>query len=147
VLLRLDDEQVTTYWENIRQTLLANDLPMADANANSMKVVLHGLLQGSIQAWILYNIVEGKEDILAMALTAFSVEPVTLTKNLVIYNLYGYSFVPPRMWTEGLQGFKKFAKANDCYTVIAYSKVPRIMQIAQELGGDTSMHVINLEIE
>lgn len=147
MLLKLSEDQITIYWENIRQALLFNDLPMADASEEKMATVLEGLLSGSVQAWILFEMENGKERIYAMAITSFVYEPVTLTKNLVIYNLYGYEFVPPRLWTEGVKGLKKFAKAKGCYTLIAYSKVPRILTIVEELGGDTSMRVINLEID
>lgn len=147
MLLRLTDDQISAYWNNIRQTLLFNDLPMADASEEKMKVILEGLLSGSVQAWVLFEMEDMKEKIYAMAITSFVYEPVTLTKNLVIYNLYGYTFVPPRLWLEGIKTLRKYAKAEKCHNIIAYSKIPRVLEIVKELGGDTSMHVISLEID
>ncbi len=117
-------------------------LPIANAGPDEMNKLLENLLVGKMQAWALLQ----DDDIVAMAITMAVSEPGTETHNLLLYSLYGYSFVRPETWKAGFVTLQTFAKGLDCVEIIAYTKVERVVTIAKELGANTDYKLIKLGV-
>lgn len=146
MLLRLSPDQVTRYWEDIRSALVSAVPPLANASQEGINTFLEGLLTGRLQAWALYEQGDEKINILALAITTVWRDIGTGNRNLLIYALYGYSFVQPESWKEGIAGLKEFAKREQCVQIVAFTRVGRVLDIVKELGGDTATRLITLEV-
>lgn len=146
MLLKLQPDQITNYWEDIKAAIIYAVPPLAQASQEGLNELLEGLLAGRMQAWTLYEVEEGAVKIYALIVTTVWVEIGTLGRNLLIYALYGYSFVKPELWKGALEILRKFARANDCQKIVAFSKVPRIWEIVSQLGGNTETKLVTLEV-
>lgn len=150
MLLKLSADQITRYWEDIKAALVSAVPPLAQADQGHVTQFLENLVMGRLQAWTLVEKKgEGEKatyDIKALVVTTVWRDLGTGAKNLLIYALYGYSFVSPDLWKEGLEALKKFARAEGCHQIVAFTKVPRVIQIVEGLGGNSDTRLITLEI-
>lgn len=133
MLSRLEPNQVTVYWEEIKSGIIASLPPTGLPSNEGMAIILNRILKGDVQVWVVAD--DRSEAVRAAAVTTILEDGATETRNLLIYSLYGYSLVPQELWVEGLEGLKKFAKAKGCYKIVAYTKVPRVVEIARSLGA------------
>ena len=67
-------------------------------------------------------------------------------RNLLIYSLFGARPIEDAIWIRGLETIKKYAKANDCAKVVAYSNVERIEEIVNSLGGEIEWKFISFPV-
>lgn len=146
MLVRLGPSEISRYWVDIRDTLRYNLLPSVNSTDEAMNKILASMLSEDMQAWALVGVDKGKEMVYALTVTAFLEVPGDETRNLLIYSLYGYHFVPQPLWEEGLEALRKFAKANDCYKIVAYTKVSRMVEIVKSLGGKADYTFLELEV-
>ena len=116
-----------------------------EVSDTAMNKIFQSLLQGQSQVWLLVGDDESNT-IYAMGITCFSTEAATDTKNLLIYSLSGYRSIPEDLWLTALNGIKDFAKAHDCFKIIAFTQVNRIVDIAKLVGGNTSTSLIYWEV-
>jgi hypothetical protein len=150
VLLKLSADQISRYWEDIKAAIIAAVPPLGTTDQGAVSQFLENLLMGRLQAWLLVEQQgEGERavfNIKALAVTTVWRDLGTGAKNLLIYALYGYSFVEPALWKDGLGALKKFAEAEGCHQIVAFTKVPRVLQIVKELGGESEMRLVTLEV-
>lgn len=150
MLLKLSADQISRYWEDIKTALVAAVPPLGQSDQAHVSQFLENLLLGRLQAWLLIEKKgEGEQvtyDIKALTVTTVWRDLGTGAKNLLIYALYGYSFVEPALWKDGLEALRKFARAEGCHQIVAFTKVPRVIQIAKELGGDSETRLVTLEV-
>lgn len=160
MLLRLSADQVSRYWDDVRDMLEASVPPLAAEGPAAVNQIMENILLNRMQVWVLYEQSGGGVEkvgdqhvinansvkIYAMFVTQVWKEPGSFTKNLLIYALYGYSFVPEELWKTGLEGLKRWAKKKQCAGIVAFTKVPRIAEIVRELGGETDTTFLKLEV-
>ena len=148
MLLKLSDDQVVRYWEDIKDAIVAAVPPLAESGIAHTTQLLENILMGQLQVWIL---AESKGNDLAVDTKGTVVTTVwkdigTGARSLLIYALWGYSFIEAPLWQDGLETLRKFARAERCTKIVSYSKVPRIIQIAEGLGANTETRLITLEV-
>ncbi len=146
MLKRLENNQVTKYWSDIKAHLIYTMTPQMEVTDEALSNVLENILKGNSQVWLILG--EGKDasKVHAMGITTFTIEETTNTKNLLIYSLSGYRHVPEELWKDAIVKMKAYARGNKCYKVIAYTQVDRIINIAKGLGADTSVTLISWEV-
>jgi hypothetical protein len=120
--------------------------PFTVVNDEGLNKILGNLLSGTMQAWVALDKNEKGSFVVAAAITMIHSEIGTGQKNLLIYSLFGYKFVQENIWKEGLEGIRQFAKSMECSKVIAYTSVPRVVEIAKSLGGSTEYVFISWEV-
>jgi hypothetical protein len=113
--------------------------PYIAIEPESLNFILESLLKSTMQMWVLHD---NDNTIYAIATTRIEVDNSSGTKNLLIFSLYAYRPVPQDMWIEGLAGFKVFASGRGCKNIVAFTIVPRIVELAQTLGARTDTHFI-----
>lgn len=143
MLKLLEPEKVVIFWDDIKSTLIYNLPPLAKDDGKALNNILESIIGYKTQVWVLLG--EGK--LYAVCITTTLEDPSTKTKNLLIYSLYGYSFVPEELWREGLSSLKAFAQGNGYSQIVAYTKVPTIVSLAKKLGGSTDTTFITLEVD
>lgn len=150
MLLRLSADQVQRFWNDIRDGLKASMPPLAAQNMSSVNQVMENILLGKMHAWVLYKQTGDAQaphaEIYALLITQEWVEPGSFTKNLLIYALYGYSFVPEELWQSGLVKLRAYAKSKGCLSIVAFTEVDRVLEIIRQLGGKTNTTFIQLEV-
>lgn len=138
MLLKLLSNQITQYWSLISMTIKASLPPSTSLSVYAETELYKRLLIGVFQCWV------GTESDFkpkAIALTTIISDPGTGDRSLLIYSLYSFSLVSNSEWSEWLEGLKKFAEAEGCKTISAYSNVPRANLIAQNAGGEISQFI------
>lgn len=141
MVLRLATDQCSMYWDDLKKVISSSLPPTAQATPEGLNEILMMLMSGKAQAWM---ILEGTQ-VRAAAITLVQTEAGTQAKNLLIYALAGYANVQQEMWQEGLEVFKRYAKSNGCAKVIAFTKVPRVREIAEALGATMDFTLLEWE--
>jgi hypothetical protein len=146
MLIQLTPEQCTIYWEDLSTGIKNSMPPFAAVTDEGLNRVLENLLNGTMQAWVALDRNEKGSFVVAAAITMIHSEIGTGQKNLLIYSLFGYKFVQESIWKEGLSGIRQFAKSMECLKVIAYTSVPRVVEIAKSLGGSAEYTFLSWEV-
>jgi hypothetical protein len=151
MLVKMSAEQVSNYWPSIRDTLQAAVPPLAKADKEHMNFLLEKLLRSDeMFAWILCeNQGEGEDTqtkIYAMLITVIDRDLGTGARSLLIYALYSYIFVKEHLWVQAINTLKHHAREMGCFQITAFTKVPRVVTIAQDLGFTTGMQLLTLEV-
>lgn len=146
MLLQLTPDQIGAHWDEIKPALMAALPPTATPTPEGMQFILEGLMKGHIQAWVLYANTDAGTVIHAMAFTYVQREMGTHERLLLIYALYGYRATPNELWASGMEGLKAFARSEGCSRIVAYTKVPRVVEIMKALGGNTEWTFLSMEV-
>ena len=134
-LLTLD--QVSTYWDIIKYGLEQSLPPLVSDHPDKMNRVLSNLLTGKSQCWASY-IKEGEtRKFEGIVVTRVLLDDVSNTRNLLIYAVYGYDSVSNESYITGLKTLAKYAKANNCTQIMAYTNVAQVVDIAKSFGADS----------
>lgn len=144
MLIKLSNEEIVTYWDDVKDTLKFALPPTADVEGDeaSLNSILQMLLEGFMQAWALL----GDNAVHAIVITTIQHDLGMGTKSLLIYSLYGFKLIDASLWQDGLSTLRTYAKDNACVYITGYTKVPRIVEVVKELGGDVSTLFIKLEV-
>jgi len=147
MLLRLENDQIRTYWGDIETALRAAVPPISRSSPAYLSNMMESLLLGVMQAWVLFEYTpEGKAKIYGLAVTSKVVDPGSGYPSLLLYAVYGYTFIPEELWKEGMERLKEFAKGIGCSQLAAYTKVPRIREVAASLGWTTDTTYVTVEV-
>lgn len=146
MLRLLQPDQVSIYWTDIRATIQASIVPLAEATDETLNLILEAILREEMQVWAILEEVEGETNVKGVAVTYINVDVGTQTKNIVVYSLCGYSLLKEETWWDGLEGLKSFARRNGCVGIVGYTKVPRIKEIVEKLGGKAEYVFVELEV-
>lgn len=142
MILRLASDQCAGYWEDIKNVVAAAMPTFADNSQDGMNQVLANLLDGHAQAWV---VLDG-QTVVALAITLIQIDTITSARNLLIYAMAGYGNIRKEIWEEGFSAMRAFASANNCYKVLAFSSIPRILEVATMLGGNCDVRVLEWEV-
>ena len=142
MLLRLEPDQINRYWEALKK-LVASALPPTtleeEATSNN---IYKNLLSGDMHCWVA---VKGKTSY-AVVVTTFQYDTVG-TWSFLIYALVGVQYLNLDSWKIIFNTLSKFAKANHCKRIIAYSNVERIIRISKTFGGEAKYTFITIPVE
>lgn len=146
-MIKLLPDQISKFWDLIKYAL-EDSPPLTIGNINSSWInnLLVAALSGEIEVWISYE-KEEKIKLNGIVLTSFEIDKFVKEKSLLIYYLYTYGNTGIRPWIKGLKALAKYARSRNCSRIISYSKIPEILKVSKELGGDidTRFIVFNLE--
>lgn len=145
MLLQLTTNQIAEHWDELKEHLVHTLGPVEVLDETSLNQILESLLSGNAHAWVVVGDEEPPK-VYAMAVTCFSYDVGTNSKSLTIYSLSGYRFISEELWRDALKTIKRFAAREDCRRVIAYTRVKRIIQVAQGVGGDVGTTMIFWEV-
>ena len=89
---------------------------------------------------------EGKNVVYGFVITTVMEDFLSGIRNLLIYSLFGARPIEDSMWVRGLETMRKYAKANRCVKVMAYSNIDRIEEIVKSLGGEIEWKFISFPV-
>jgi hypothetical protein len=150
VLHRLANDQISRYWNDIQDGIAASVPPLVDDTGSALNQIMENLLLRKMQAWLLYDEQGTAEQpvakIYALVVTQIWEEPGSLTRNLLVYALCGYASIPEELWKSGLEGLRAWARKKECKSIVAYTRVQRMVDVVNMLGGDTQTTFLQLEV-
>lgn len=101
------------------------------------------LLKDTMHCWVLS---EGNT-VYAIATTTFTQDKCAGVKSLLVYSLFGFKNIPRNLWKEGIEAIRSFARGKGCDMISAFTSNKRVLQIAEELGGNTEEVLIKFKLE
>ena len=143
VLLQLTYDQISRYWDDIKQVAIHSCPPNEEFSEESGSVLLTNLLEGSAQAWAMSK--DGS--LKGLALTSVYREFCLGTKSLIIVGVLAYEGIDEDVWIQGLSTIRGFAKANGCRFVTGFTRIGRVVDIAERLGADVSHTFLKFDLE
>jgi len=131
MFIRLLAPQIPLQWNEIKYAV-GKTMDFEDGEVQKYyNKLLIDLLCNKAQCFIRYN----KERILqAIVITRFSKNEITGEKALSIDHLYSFEVVDIEEWNISYNLISKFALANNCKSLIAYSSNQRVFDIIIQLG-------------
>ena len=147
MLVKLSVDGVTKLWGELKRAAVMAVPPNVSDLEEHTNNVLAAILRGDLECWIIAD-EEGSPDRRAkgIAFTGTVMDSFSMTKNLLIYGVFSYERVSMRLWREGLETLRKEAEKRGCRYIIGYTSEPRMIEIANMLGGDTSTILVRLEV-
>ena len=145
MLIKLTPEQISRNWKQIKFCIAGSLPPLAEYSEAGMLEIHKKLLKDTMQCWVLLN---NKEEIQAVATTVISSDIGTEVHNLLIYSLYAISYkINDDDWSQGLVHLKEYAEKVGCKKIIAYSNIPRIIDLVLNvLNGRVEYQLISLGV-
>jgi len=148
MLTQLLPDQISKFWPVIKYAVEEALPPTTKGeHPDKMSRILSGMLSGKLDVWASYrhqpNDVTKFEGIVV---TQILFDDASGIYNLLIYAVYAYEDTAPDTWTDGYEALVKYARSKKCVNIIAYSCVPRIVQLARKLGADTSFTFISFPL-
>ena len=147
-MLKLLPQQVTDYWSEISEAIILANPATSFMTHERMNNVLTSLLMEESQCWVLcedYNPEDPK--IYGVCVTTVTTDHVAEVNNLMIYSLYSKKLLTGKMYLSLFFTLSKFAKAHKCARVVAYTDVPKIIEVVDRLpNGHTNYTFIEWDV-
>jgi hypothetical protein len=140
MIIRLTEAQISHHWEAIKDMLdrAVPDIPGQLMNRDNN--ILRSLMMGESVCWIGYKKVSEKHnDIIGMMITRLMSDDITGIRSILIYCLAGWETMSDRFYREGFVALRDYGKEAHCGRILFYSDEPRMLDVAEKLGFDTSL--------
>lgn len=147
MLTRLLPDQISKFWDIIKYAIEESLPPIAHDHPDKMARILSSLISGKAQCWASYTRDEDGTKFEGIVVTRILYDDVSNTSNLLIYCLYGYGKVEKESWLKGLISIAKYANANNCSRIIAYTDISYIVKIVERLGGESKYTFISFDVK
>jgi len=108
-----------------------------------MANVLHAILKEDLVAWIYYDKDRNER---YLATTQLRTDEVSLVTDLLIYSFTSLGQIDQRHIINGFKTFSKYARANDCRAIIAYSANDKLVELLKHLGASANYKLIQVEV-
>ena len=143
MLLLLMPEQVTPYWEDIKEGL-GEALP--DGGPDRRNLILQGILLGTIEVWISYRKEDAGSVVEAGVITAVIKDYIHDTLNLLVYAAWAVGDTTWKSWGEAITALKKYAKSKGCNRLITLSDEKIFLDLAEATGGEAKYKFLTWDV-
>lgn len=144
LLLRMLPEQVSDKWD-IFAPLIEKSLPPTVVNGRRrMANVLRSILMDELVVWVYQN--HSGTEVKYVVTTLERVEPVSLTKDLLIYSFTGLGVASPADVQDGFSKLAKYAKSRNCLSMVAYANEKRIIDFLVANGAKADFSFIQISL-
>jgi hypothetical protein len=140
--VRLRPSSVSDNWIEIREILKLSWPPSVPMTEESMSGMLQSILVERLVAWAIFE-----DDKLAALFTTVVVEDTIVNnKNLMIYTLGSVTALRPAIFMKCYNMLRDYGKELGCKFIIARSNNKAVINMAKQVGGDSTIHLIQLEV-
>jgi hypothetical protein len=126
-------------WPVIKFAVEQSLPPVVGESPDKINRILSSMLCGELEVWAAYDQESKKFE--AVLVTKLSEDRPSNTKSILLYCLYGYSFIGEERWKEGYETISKYAKSQGCSRISAYTNVSRLIEIAKAVGGEVYNYI------
>ncbi len=137
MISRLDTRQVTENWGMVKGMLMESVPYLKSAPESKLNNILKEIINGKMDIWSVFEYGQDFQKIQVHALGAsvIVIEPVSLTKNILIYGFTGSFFKgTEKFWRKSWESFEKYEKKNNCENIIAFTESEKIVEMARFVG-------------
>jgi len=141
--VKLSPSGINNVWDDISAAIESSLIPTS-SEANDMRMfhIQKTLMSGAAGCWL---VIRGEKTIL-MIVAYINEDGFTKDRNLVIYSIYAFEYIADSIWIYLNTEFKTMAKNHGCNKILAYSSIPRVVDIVNKLGWDTTYNFISTEV-
>ena len=144
-IAKLNPEQIMRYWTEIKECINSSLPPLVKDNSESMLKIQENLLIGTLECWIASESGDISK-IYAVATTCFVIDPISESKNLLVYTLATVNPHSQELWTKAKDILSLYGKSKGASNIIAYSNIREVESIISRLGGDCSWKLLHIPI-
>lgn len=150
MITKLLPNQISINWTAIRELLYKNHPPSITVNEQVLANILEAALRNGLQVWVIHDsdLEENISRIKSIVVTTILTEPLSRLRSLLIYGVItDYQVGDDRIdYIKEMESIRKYAKANDCSSITAYSDVPAVWNIVKKLGGNINNRFLIMEV-
>jgi esterase/lipase len=147
-MLKFYPEQVAKHWDKISHAIENSLPPIADSRKaeDRMNGILASILAGKMEVHIFVVYQDERPIVYAITATAFLEAVDSENKELLLYSVYASRQLTRDIIYEGLELFRKYAKARGCVAVSGYTNIEGIKRLFASVGGGSSFTYLRLEV-
>jgi len=144
MLLLLLPEQVSPYWEDIKEGI---ERTLPPGMSDRSQRILTAILDGTIQVWISYR-GKGEDKVVdGVALTKIeNDDEIFGIRDLALFCLWAIEKTHESTWREGLKALLDFGRSKGCNRLTGWSDVPLLINIIKDAGGEARYTFLTLPI-
>ena len=143
-LLKLSPEQLMTHWQYVKECILLALPPFVNSTTDNILRIQEMLLVNTLECWACINEISGQ--FYGIMTTQLTADEITQTRNLLIFSITLTEEHEDIIWDEGYTEMMKYAMANNCANIIAYSNQQLVIEKASKLGADVSWRMLNFPV-
>jgi len=145
MLLLLMPEQVTRYWEDIKEGI-GRALPSGPSDRSQR--ILTGLLAGNVQAWISYQRNDNGDDPLVdgAVLTKIKEDEIFGVRDLELFCLWAIEKTHESTWTEGIKALVDYGRSKGCNRLTGWTDVAFLKDVIRDSGGEARYTFLTVPI-
>lgn len=128
----------------IKSSLIMSLSKVMEVNEMKLSNILQALLDKRMKAWAL---VKDDKHVVGIITTTITQDTMVGVRNLFLYSLAASEYIPRRGWAAMFALAKRIAKAEECSSMIGFSKEPFVLKMVEGLGGTTDTRMITLEVD
>ena len=141
MIVKLTVEQITSLWDSIRYSIISSISHISKTEPKNIRNILCQLLRQDLQCWCVFD---GNKKIYGYITTTISIDSISKSRTLLIYSLFLFHKATDDMWKDGIEALEKYAKANKCNNITAYSTNPIVISIAEKQGYSNCTYLSKL---
>lgn len=148
MLFKLNPDQIQRHLAMIEEAALHSLAPLSTENEHLVSRVLASVLNGDLLVMASVGRGDSGEPVVhALGFVSVSEDVCSGTRNLLIYGMYGFAPMRDDLWKENMQCLVRLAESLACHQIVAYSNVPRVIEMTKQLGWDVSNRFMTFPVK
>ena len=143
MLVKLIPEQVSDNWDILAPYFADSLPPIVKYTREGMANILRAVLFEDLHVFIYYNEDDEAQYIVSACIQS---DVVVLQRRLVVYTVSAVRDMNAKLWEDGLDSLKKFARSENCHSIVAYSANEQITKFLGSRGANTKYTLIDIEV-
>jgi hypothetical protein len=133
MLTKLSPDKLSEAWPLVYKAIKNSSITLAEMTEERINNVVKALMVGDATCWI--N--EQNNTITTVVVTTLLEEPISKTRNLLIYCAHMFMKVKSEQYIEMATDIGNYAKSLKCSKVIAYCSNEKLTEILKNSGANT----------
>ena len=136
MITKLTHKQVSDYWDSMFKHVYLDLAPgHVEVNQHYLNNLLRMILLDRLSVWV----VQVGEDarVVATFSTTIINDAIAMESYMLIYSLYSFETLHPALLVDTLDKIKRYAKAENCARLVAYTYEEHFAAFARQQGAKT----------
>jgi hypothetical protein len=133
MLIKLSPDKLSESWPMVYRAIKSSSVALAEMTEERVNNVVRSLMIGDATCWIH----EQGNTITTIVVTTLLEEPISKTRNLLIYCAHIFLKLKVEQYIEMSIDLGNYAKSLGCAKVIAYCSNDKLTEILKKSGANT----------
>lgn len=134
--------QIASMWD-VLSWGIERALPPVGA-PDRLSRLLDSLLAGRMQCWLTSSVVDDRSQLEAVVVTQIIEDEGSGERSLLVYSLYG--FRPLSNWKSDFESMGRWARAQRCTRLLAYTNSHSVIEMVKQLGGAADYTLVSIPL-